>query len=472
MVSRASGEDGDPAPTRIRAGLEVDMLVSRNPADGTVVGEVPVTPVEEIPGIVARSRAAQKAWREVPIAERARAVAAAGPELVERADELARLLTREMGKPLSMATSEVRGCGAGLAQEVEEIVAALAPEVLEDARTHTTLYRDPYGVCAAITPWNFPMSMPHWLAIPALVAGNTVVLKPSEETPLIAQAWADVLSKHLPEDVLLVVHGDEQQGRALVAADVDMVGFTGSRAAGAHILSAAGKDLKRVLLELGGKDPLVVLEDADLDQAARFAARNSFRNSGQVCVSTERIYVAEPVRQAFTDKLVAAARALSLGDGLDASTDLGPMINARQKSHVVAQVKDAVAAGATLAFGSVEHGGNFLGPVVLTNVDHSMGIMRDETFGPVAAVQGFADADEAVRLANDTPYGLGAVVFGERDVDAVARKLDAGMIGVNRSIGGASGSPWVGAKQSGYGFHSGPHGHRQFTQVRIVSRPR
>ena len=226
------------------------MLVSLNPADGTVVGEVPVTPVEEIPGLVARSRVAQKAWREVPIEERAKRVAAAGAELVERAEELGRLLTREMGKPLPMAIGEVRSCGAGLADEVAEIVAALAPEVLEDERTKTTLYRDPFGVCAAITPWNFPMSMPHWLAIPALVAGNTVVLKPSEETPLIAQAWADIVMKHVPEDVLIILHGDERQGRALVSADVDMVGFTGSRAAGAHILSAAGKDLKRVLLEL------------------------------------------------------------------------------------------------------------------------------------------------------------------------------------------------------------------------------
>ncbi len=448
------------------------MLVSRNPADGTVVGEVPITPVDEIPGIVARSRAAQKAWRAMPIEERARCIAAAGPEIVERSEELGRLLTREMGKPLGMAIGEVRSCGKGLDDEVSEIVEALAPEVLEDERTHTTLYRDPFGVCAAITPWNFPMSMPHWLAIPALVAGNTVVLKPSEETPLIAQAWADIVMKHLPEDVLIVIHGDEAQGRALVAAEVDMVGFTGSRAAGAHILSAAGKDLKRVLLELGGKDPLVVLEDADVDRAARFAARNSFRNSGQVCVSTERIYVAEPIREAFTSKLVEAARALKIGDGLQDGTDLGPMINARQKGHVVNQVRDAVQSGATLAFGTVEADGNFLGPVVLTDVDHSMGIMRDETFGPVAAVQGFSDADEAVQLANDTPYGLGAIVFGEGEVDAVARRLDAGMIGVNRSIGGASGSPWVGAKQSGYGFHSGPHGHRQFTQVRIVSKPR
>lgn len=445
------------------------QLESLNPANGQVVGTVPVTPVDDLPAVVARARAAFPAWRDLGAAARAERLAGAGPAILARRDELTDLLTREMGKPTALAASEVDGCGAGLATELQEIVAALAPEILEDDRTRTTLYRDPHGVMVAITPWNFPMSMPHWLVVPALVAGNTVILKPSEETPLIADAWVRILQAFLPEGVLQIVHGNEQQGKGLVNADVDLIGFTGSRDAGAHILAAAGPSLKRVVLELGGKDPMVVLPDADPAAAARFAAANSFRNTGQVCVSTERIYVADAIHDAFVTHLVAAADALVVGDGRDEATDLGPMVNGRQKAHVLEQVEAAVRAGATLLVGDLDRAGNYVAPIVLTDVDHSMAVMRDETFGPVAAVQRYQTVDEAVTLANDTPFGLGAVVFGGSGAADVARRLQAGMVGINRGVGGATGSPWVGVKQSGYGFHSGPHGHRQFAQVRIVS---
>ena len=450
-------------------------LRSINPATAEVVGEVPVTPVEAIPDVVARARAAQPGWRALGASERARLLALAGPVFLARAEELGELLTREMGKPLREGIGEVRSCGAGLDEELAEMVAALRPEILEDGRTRTTLHRDPFGVCAAITPWNFPISMPHWMVLPALVAGNTVVLKPSEETPLIAQAYADVLGANLPDGVLQVIHGADAQGKALVASAVDMIAFTGSRDAGRHILAAAADGLKRVVLELGGKDPLVVLADADVAKAARFAARNSFRNAGQVCVSTERIFVAADIRPEFEAALVAAAKEMTVGDGLAEGTRVGPMINARQRAHVVAQVRDAIAGGARPLLGTdgLDGDGTFLGPVVLTDVDPDLDIMVRETFGPVACVTPFGTEDEAVALANRGVYGLGAVVFGG-DVEragAVARRLDAGMIGVNRGVGGARGAPWVGAKQSGYGFHSGPEGHRQFTQVRILSTP-
>ncbi len=448
------------------------QLVSYNPATDEVVGQVPVTPAHEIAAVVDCARAAQPAWSRIGLAARAEALRPAGEAILARSDELGALLTAEMGKPLREATSEVRSCGAGLAGGLDEIIEALSPQTLTDSRTRTTLYRDPYGVCATISPWNFPMSMAHGMSVPALMAGNTVVIKPSEETPLIAQAWAEILAEHLPTDVIQIVHGADAQGKALVAADVDLVAFTGSRAAGAHILTAAGPDLKRVILELGGKDPLVVLDDADLDAAARFAVRNSFRNAGQVCVSTERIYVAAGIAEAFEQRFLEVTQELNVGAGTDEGVDIGPMVSARQKGMVLDQVRDAVERGATVALGSTEGGpGNFLLPIVLTDVHHGLPIMRDETFGPVACIQRFSNDEEAVALANDTPYGLGAVVFGsdpERS-EGVARQLEAGMVGINRGVGGARGAPWVGAKQSGYGFHSGPEGHRQFAQVRIVS---
>jgi acyl-CoA reductase-like NAD-dependent aldehyde dehydrogenase len=396
-----------------------------------------------------------------------------GKRLLERADELGLLITREMGKPLPEAIGEVRRCGERLEAVLDEIVEALEPEVLRDQSTESTIYRDPFGVCAAITPWNFPLAMPQWLVVPALVAGNTVVLKPSEETPLVAQAYADLLNERLPPDVLLVVHGADGQGKALVRADVDLIAFTGSREAGRHILAAAGGDLKRVILELGGKDPLVVLEDADVQEAARFAAQNCFRNAGQVCVSTERIYVHAAVADRFEAELVRLTEAQKVGDGTREGVTVGPLVNERQRDHVLRQIEDAVAKGARVLAGGRDHHGLFVMPTVLGGVTPQMTIAQAETFGPVACISRFDDVGEAISLANGTPYGLGAAVFGgPASARDVARRLDAGMVGVNKSCGGASGAPWVGAKQSGFGFHSGREGHRQFTQTRVVSAPR
>jgi acyl-CoA reductase-like NAD-dependent aldehyde dehydrogenase len=448
-------------------------LKSFNPATGELVGVVTVTPVESIPGLVSKARAVFPAWRDLGARGRKETILPAGQRLLDRAEELGLLLTNEMGKPLKEAVGEVRSCGEGLREALDEMVDAFAPEVIEDKHTRSTVFHDPLGVCAAITPWNFPIAMPHWMVLPALMAGNTVVLKPSEETPLIAQAYADVLNEVLPADVLQVVHGDETQGKALVAADVDLIAFTGSREAGKNILAAASGGLKRVILELGGKDPLIVLADADVKAAARFAVRNSFRNAGQVCVSTERIYVDQAIADQFEQEVVRLTLDLKVGAGTEAGVQVGPMVNERQRDHVIEQVQRALAGGARLLCGDTTPNGNFLAPAVLTGVTHEMSIMRDETFGPVACIARVESEDEAVRLANDTPFGLGAVVFGEEQhAEAVARRLDAGMVAVNRGVGGASGTPWVGAKESGYSFHSGRDGHRQFTQVRVLSTSR
>jgi acyl-CoA reductase-like NAD-dependent aldehyde dehydrogenase len=456
--------------TRVTA----DILESRNPATGELVGQVAVTPVGAIGDIVARARAAQPGWAQLGIEGRSERLRRAGEAMAQRADELARLVTMEMGKPLAEAVAEIRSCADDAAGVLAEVAEATAPEVLEDERVRSTIYRDPFGVCAAITPWNFPFSMPHWLVLPALATGNTVVLKPSEETPLVGQAYVDVVGQFLPPDVLSVVHGDEGQGTALVASDIDLIAFTGSRAAGKHILAAAADRLKRVILELGGKDPLIVLDDADLEKAARFAARNSFRNAGQVCVATERIYVAEKVAGRFVDLLVAETGKFATGSGLDPATRVGPMVSAEQRDRVLRLIDQAVSMGARVATGGGGHHGNFVVPTVLVGVRPDMPIASEETFGPVACVSVVRDDDEAIRLANDTRFGLGAVVFGgDPDrTEHIARRLQAGMIGINQSIGGARGTPWVGARESGYGFHSSRDGHRQFTQTRVLSAPR
>jgi len=278
----------------------------------------------------------------------------------------------------------------------------------------------------------------------------------------------------LPDGVLQIVHGADEAGKALVRADVDLIVFTGSRNAGRHILGAASDGLKRVILELGGKDPMIVLDDADVTEAAKFAVRNSFRNAGQVCVSTERIYVDDSIADRFEQEVIKLTAEQKVGDGIEQGVTVGPMINTRQRDHVLAQIDDAVAHGAKIIAGGEGHHDGFVMPTVLGGVTHDMDIMRTETFGPVACIARFRDVDEAVALANDTPYGLGAAVFGgcSDQTNEVARRLDAGMVGINRGCGGAAGTPWVGAKQSGYGYHSGREGHRQFTQSRVVTAPK
>lgn len=450
----------------------METLRSLDPATGAPVGDVPVTAAADIQAVVDRARAAQPAWAALGLDGRAAVLERAAAVLDGRAEQHAELITREQGKPLKESRLEAGSLGSALASELEEMKEALEDEIFESENLRSTVHQDPLGVVGAITPWNFPMSMPHWMVLPSLMAGNAVVLKPSEETPLSGQAYADSLNEVLPEGVLTVVHGADDQGKALVASDVDMIAFTGSREVGKHIMREASGTLKRVVLELGGKDPMIVLADADLEKAAQFAAFNSFRNCGQVCVSTERIFVLESIADDFEAALTDLASTMKVGSGLD-DLDVGPMVNARQRDHVLAQIDAAVLAGATVLTGGEGHRDNFVTPTVLTGVSQEMDIGTVETFGPVACVTRVASVDEAVERANDTPFGLGAVVFGTDPdaTDRVARRLTAGMIGINRSVGGLPGTPWVGARESGFGFHKSRDGHRQFTQTRVLTRP-
>jgi acyl-CoA reductase-like NAD-dependent aldehyde dehydrogenase len=448
------------------------MMNSYNPLNGEIVGTVEVTPPGEMSGIVGRARRAQATWGNLEVGKRAELLAGAAPRFMERAEELAHLITREMGKPIRESLGEARGIGAGIESELEQIAQALEPEKVQAGNIHSVIYRDPLGVCAAITPWNFPVAMPHWMVLPALAAGNTVVFKPSEETPLCGQAYADILGEDLPPDVLITVHGADEQGRALVQSEVDLVAFTGSREVGKEILHSTATSLRRVILELGGKDPMIVLEDADLVDAARFAAWNGFRNAGQVCVSTERILVQDRVAEEFLELLAGEAKKAVVGDGLEKATIVGPMVNARQREHVISQVRDAVQNGARVLVGGGQDQAPFISPTVLVDVPDTVSIAKEETFGPVVCVTRFGSEEEAVGKANASPFGLGAVVFGgdEKRAERIARQLNAGMVGINRACGGAPGTPWVGARESGYGFHKGRDGHRQFTQCRVVSR--
>ncbi len=447
------------------------ILKSYNPADGSLLGEVEVTPTEEIQKIVKRSAAAQKKWAALSIDERIAVLEKAGRALSLEARRIGMLLSMEMGKGLRRGVGEVAGSANSISYVAERVKEALEPVVTEGYGTRTTIKYDPIGVCGIISPWNYPVSMAHWMIIPALTAGNSVVLKPSEETPLVAQAYADVLNKVLPEDLLMVIHGDEEQGRALVLSDVDFIGFTGSMEAGKDIMKAAAASLKPVMMELGGKDPLIVLEDADLDDAVSFAVANSLENAGQMCISTERIFVDEKIADEFEKLAAHYVTYYKVGPYTDPQAHVGPIINERQRQRIIRHIDDALDKGARLlaGCGGENHPAPYIIPTVLADVTEDMLIAKEETFGPVVCITKFKDVEEAVKAANDTDYGLGAVVYGGKDAACVASMLDAGMIGINAGAGGGGDTPWVGAKMSGYGYHGSPDGHRQFTQPRVIN---
>jgi len=434
-------------------------LNTYNPTTGELLASLDVASDNAIDEMLVSAKAAQAIWGAKSVQERADIVVKAYEGITAQEQELADLIHTEMGKTPAEALSEVRAYAGGIANMASEVVEALEPVERKAGNTVTTTYHDPLGVCASITPWNFPMGMPHTLMMPSLMAGNTILFKPSEEVPLIGIKYAEILNKVLPENILQVVVGTGEQGKKLVESDVQLITFTGSQATGKHILSQAGKDLKRVLLELGGKDPLIVLEDADIDAAAKFAAGNSFRNAGQVCVSTEQIFVLEAHEEEFVAKLKEYA----------GEVQIGAMIHSRQRDQVVKQVNEALDKGAKLVLGDPK--ADKLEPIILTGVTPDMNIMIDETFGPVASIVKVKSAEEAVQIANAGNFALGGVIFGKdlTKAKAIGRTLNAAMVGINKSCGGIKGSPWVGAGQSGYGYHGATAGHRQFTQLRILS---
>lgn len=447
-----------------------NILTSFDPSNGEIVGKVPITEVELIPQIVEKARIAQKEWGKLTVDERIQYIDKAAKLLSEKSRELGILLSREAGKNLDRGIGEVEGCAYDAVYRAKLVKDAIKTQVFKGYGMETHLEYNPIGVCAVITPWNYPILMAHWLIIPALTAGNTVVFKPSEETPLIAQAYVDTFNKVLPEGVLQIIHGADEQGKALVKSDVNLIAFTGSREVGKDIMKNASGGLKRLIMELGGKDPLIVMEDADVDKAARFAVANSFENAGQMCVSTERIFVDEKIADEFERKAVQYAQYYKVGPWNDQSANIGPIINDKQRNNILRHIEDAIDKGAKVLLGGRNHPERYVLPTVLTNITDDMLIAKEETFGPVVCITRYTDIDEAIKAANNTDFGLGAVVFGKKDVEIVAKQLEAGMVGINQGVGGIGDTPWVGAKQSGFGYHGSPDGHRQFTQVRVVSK--
>lgn len=449
------------------------MIRSIDPFTGEVIGTLPAAGAAEVRAAVARARLAQPAWARENVSSQVRRVLTVAERLARAGDELALLITRETGKPIREARGELAAAQrrirhiAGRARRAARLVTRVS-----DGKTHGVFRPEPLGVAAVITAWNYPISVPCQVIVSALLAGNTVVFKPSELTPLCGARLGELFGELLPANCLIPLTGAEETGRALVASDVDMVAFVGSGAAGRAIMAASAAKLHRLALELGGKDPAIVCHDADLDWVARRMMTAALGNCGQECNSVERVYVDRRVEKELLRRLVAEVKRLRAGDPRREETDIGPMISERQRSLVESHVNDALRRGARALTGGrrPRRRGFFYPPTVLTGVDHTMRVMREETFGPVIPVMAFDTEEEAIHLANDSEFGLGASVWSKDILRArsIAQRLIAGIRGINGPGSANAHFPWGGAKQSGLGRMMGPDPFEDFSEVRSV----
>ncbi len=457
---------------------------SINPATGELLGEVPDQSAAEIHAAIARARVAQEAWGKLPIDARCRRVLKFAEVLMARADEVIDLITREGGK----TRQESLGMEVIVVADLVRYFCKHAPEMLapEPVPLHLLKHRASYlhfvprGVIGIIAPWNFPFSIPIGETMMSLIAGNGVVLKPSEVTPLIAHKARELyLAAELPEDLFQVVTGRGAAGAALIDGGINYCVFTGSVATGKKVAAACGERLIPCTLELGGKAPAVVCVDADLDRTAQAITWGGFANSGQVCASIERVYAVDKVHDELVARIVNQTRELRQGDASNGDeVDVGAMAWDQQVATVEKLVNAAVAAGAKVEVGGKRGAGpgQFFQPTVLSNCTQDMDVMRKEIFGPVLPIMRVADEDEAVRLANDSQLGLLAYVF-TRDREhgkRVAEKIEAGTVMVNDVLAtyACPETPWGGVKNSGIGRTHSVHGLRDLCETRHVNHDR
>jgi len=455
----------------------VDVL---DPATGAKLADVARLGASEATAAIAAADAAWPAWRATTAKARA-AILRRWFDLVQRhAEDLARIMTAEQGKPLAEARAEV-GFGASFiewfAEEARRVYGETIPTT--DPNKRYLVIRQPIGVCAAITPWNFPIAMITRKVAPALAAGNVVVVKPAEATPLCALALAELAQQAgLPPGVLNVLTSDAagavEIGKAWCASPtVRHLSFTGSTEVGRILAAQCAPSIKKLSLELGGNAPFIVFDDADLDSAVEGATLSKYRNAGQTCVTTNRFYVQAGIHDAFVERLAAKARAIRLGNGFEPGVGQGPLIDAEAVAKVESHVADALARGARLVAGGTraqEIGAGFYRPTVLAGVTPEMRCAREETFGPVAAVLRFETEAEAIALANATEFGL-ASYFYSRDVGRifrVAEALEFGMVGINTGLVSTAEVPFGGVKQSGLGREGARQGIDEYVETKYL----
>ncbi|MET2525005.1 NAD-dependent succinate-semialdehyde dehydrogenase [Ralstonia sp. SM1884_UCD616_TZ26] len=450
-----------------------------DPATGRVIGTVPAMGAAETRRAIEAAQAAQRAWRKVTARERARILRKLADLMLEHQQDLARILTAEQGKPLPEATGEIAYAASFIewfAEEARRVYGDTIPTPQGDRRI--VVNKEPIGVTAAITPWNFPIAMMTRKVGPALAAGCAMVVKPALETPYSALAFAELAARAgVPAGLLSIVTGDAQGigGELTANPVVRKLSFTGSTAVGRLLMRQCADDVKKLSLELGGNAPFIVFDDADLDAAVEGAMVAKYRNAGQTCVCANRFYVQRGIYDAFAARLSEAVRALRVGNGAEPGVQQGPLIHQRAMDKVRAHVDDAVAQGARVLVGGKPHalsaqGGAFFEPTVIVDARPGMLVAHEETFGPLAALIPFDTEDEAVAAANDTEFGL-AAYFYTRDLGRawrVSEALESGMVGVNTGLISTAEAPFGGVKQSGLGREGSKYGIDEYLEIKYV----
>ncbi|KPL97216.1 NAD-dependent succinate-semialdehyde dehydrogenase [Vibrio splendidus] len=446
-----------------------------NPATGELVGHAPISSQAELANAIERAHVAQKEWAKVPAKSRAASLHRWHQLILENKEDLARIMTIEQGKPLAEATGEVV-YGASFiewfAEEAKRTYGDSIPSTVAGKRLVTI--KQPIGVACAITPWNFPIAMITRKAAPALAAGCSFVVKPSDETPLSAFAVVELAYQAgIPKDLLQVVLGDspEQIGELFTSHPrIKKISFTGSTRVGSILMAQAAKGIKRTSMELGGNAPFIVFDDADIDAAVQGAMASKFRNAGQTCVCANRFYVHSKVYDEFVAKFDQAVQQLKIGNGLDEGVTIGPVVSQNAKNNIQALIDRAVEQGATPVTPTQELDGLFLQPVILKNVKHSMDIVQQEIFGPVAPVMQFETDEELIEMANDTIYGLASYFYSQNihRVWNIAEALEYGMVGINDGLISTEVAPFGGVKQSGIGREGAKEGIDEYMDIKYL----
>jgi len=463
-----------------REASDTRRLEVNDPATGTMFASVPDGTATDARAAVDAAHAAFPAWRAVPAKQRAQILKRWNDLVMAHQEDLGRLISREQGKPLAEGRGEVAYAASYIEWFAEEATRAngdIIPAPVPGRRMFAL--REPVGVVAAITPWNFPAAMIARKIAPALAAGCTVVCKPAEDTPLISLALVKLAQQAgVPAGVLNIVTASRERTPEVVDvwlddARVRKITFTGSTPVGKHLARRSADTLKKLSLELGGNAPFIVFDDADLDAAVEGLMAAKFRNGGQTCVCPNRVFVHERLHDAFADKLAGRVGALKVGPASDAASQIGPMINARAVEKIERHVQDAVAKGANVLTGGKrlsDLGANYYAPTVLVNADATMACSCEETFGPVVPITRFSEEAEVIAAANDTPFGLAAYFYSQdvRRIWRVAEALESGIVGINEGALAAEAAPFGGVKESGYGREGSVHGLDDYLHIKYV----
>ncbi|MDO6406762.1 NAD-dependent succinate-semialdehyde dehydrogenase [Pantoea phytobeneficialis] len=458
------------------SGSKGEVIEVDNPATGKIIATVPALSASDTENAIHAAQTAFRSWSKMAAKDRTAVLRRWFTLMVDNADDLAALMTAEQGKPLAEAKGEALYAASFVewfAEEAKRVYGETIPAPTNNKRI--VVIKQPIGVCAAITPWNFPAAMITRKAAPALAAGCTMIVRPAEKTPLTALALAELAQQAgMPAGVFQVITGDARElGGALTASDiVTKLSFTGSTQVGRLLMAQCAPTIKKLSLELGGNAPFIVFEDADLDAAVEGALASKYRNAGQTCVCSNRLYVQDAVYDQFAEKLAARVAALKVGEGHQPEVLIGPLIDGNAVKKVEEHIADALAKGARLVTGGKTHalGGTFFEPTVLAEVTQQMKIAREETFGPVAPLFRFHSEEEVIAMANDTEFGLAAYFYTEnvRRTWRVAEALEYGMVGHNTGLISNEVAPFGGVKQSGLGREGSHHGIDEYLEIKYL----